>query len=431
MSGADQDFGIQDDGSFNRKTLDHIRDSLVTIAKSELGNVDLDRGSPPRQLIDVAAIEIADLWESLEGVYYGNYFEDSVGIQIDRILSLAGVSRIPRRGATGEVTFTATSVPTDDISIEAGTVVTTNGTEQLPPIPFQTTAQSTIEAGAQRVQNVPIRALEPWEANISEEYLGENTNVAADTITNLRDDVAGVSVTNPVATGSNDFVSGRDRETDPELRRRYRDSLALGGQASVQAIRAHVLNEPDVTAASVEENVTTTDNTGSGGLPPKSFRVTVVGGGNQDIAHAITTTRAAGIESYGSVTATATLDDGSTYDESFDRATEKQIYVDVTVDTEDTFPSDGVEQIENNLIRYIGGQTSGGTNIRGTDIGEDVMFDLVFAASMEPDGVFGADITLGTASSPTGTSDIPISNMETARTSQSNITVTVNSGSIP
>lgn len=430
------EFGIQDDGSFERKYLDDIQASLLERAQAEFGDdVDLAPGSPHRQLIDLATLELADLWQELEGTYYAAYFPDAVGIQIDRILALAGVSRLERRGATGEVTFTASSAPVDPISIPEGTRVATPETETKPSIPFRTTASATIPAGATNVTQVPIRALEPWETAVDRQHLGNSTNVGANTITQILDPIAGVAeVTNPLPTGQSgtradgseyNFVAGRDRETDAELKARYENSLGLGGNATLMGIRAAVYNVEGVTGADIEENTSMNDNTGTGGLPPKSFRVTTVGGADNDIAQAITETRSAGIQPYGSVTGTATLEDGSTYTAGFDRAVEIDIYVDVTVTVDSTFPDDGATRVENNLIRYIGGTTTGGANYTGTEIGEDVLYDMVFSASMNVEGVFGVDLTMGTTAAPTGTTDIVIDGQQVARTDPANINVTV------
>lgn len=434
MSTNDSDYGIQDDGSFSRKHINDLEASLVETARAEFGDdVDLAPGSPHRQLIDIATLELADLWQELEGTFYASYFPDAVGIQLDRILALAGVSRLQRRGATGEVTFSTSSANDTDVTIPKGTRVATPETESLPRRPFKTTAKATLTAGQPEVTQVPIRALEPWETDVETTYLGSETNVGANAITEILDPIAGIgSVTNPLETGSEgtradgsdyDFVSGRDRETDQELKARYENSLGLGGNATLMGIRAAVYNVEGVNASEIEENVQMDDNTGSGGLPPKSFRVTVVGGTDDNIAQMITETRSAGIEAYGSVSGTATLDDNSTYQEGFDRATQVDVYADVSLTVDETFPDDGMTRAENNIIRYIGGTTQGGIEYPGVNIGEDALYDMVFSAAMNVSGVYGVDLTMGTTDDPTGTSDIVIDTGEVARTTPGNIDV--------
>lgn len=431
-----QNYGIQEDGEFERKFVGDIQSSLEKRAEAMFGeNIDLSPGSPHQQLIDIASLELAHLWESLEGVYYASYFKDAYGVQIDRILSLAGVSRIPRRGATGEVKFTTNSPNDSDVTIPAGTRVSTDSTETTPSIPFRTTDSATLTAGDTEVTQVPIRALEPWEASVDAESLGTETNISSDSITNIDDPISGIdAVTNPYPTGgtgtrddgsSYDFVTGRDRETDSELKNRYRDSLSLGGSATLGSIEAAVYNTEGVDSSDIEENTSNTDNTDSGGLPPKSFRVTVLtnGANPDDIAQSILETRSAGIQSYGNFSGTATLEGGEEYSEYYDEADDTQIYIDASLDVTDTFPADGDEQVKENILHYIGGIKNDGTSVSGLSIGNDVLYDMVFSAAMNVQGVRRADVKIGTSSSPSGTSDISIANGNVARTHDNNFTV--------
>jgi Baseplate J-like protein. len=90
-------------------------------------------------------------------------------------------------------------------------------------------------------------------------------------------------------------VDGLDRETDRELRERYYLSLAAGGAATIDSIRAAVLKVPGVRTARVFQNPTMEFD--DEGRPPKSVEVVVLGGADGDVAQAIHDTIAAGIES--------------------------------------------------------------------------------------------------------------------------------------
>jgi len=426
-------FGVQSDGSFNRKHVDDIVEDLETKLKQEAGNdIDLRQGSPLKQVIDMVAIELAEQWEAQEDNYYASYYEDAFGIQLDRLLAIAGISRIPRRGATGEVTFSTDSVNGNDVSIPAGTQVTTELTDTKPAIPFETTESATLLAGDTDVTGVEIAALEPHETSVDEEWLGEETNVAADTVKVISNPISGVdSVTNPNPTGdvNQNYVEGRDEETDAELKLRYENVLSKSGSATLDAIHSQIYNaHEDITSVKMEENVDLVDNTGSGGLPPKSFRATVhyTGSHDDDIAQAILDSRPAGIQSYGSQSATAETDDGAEYTEYWDNSTETDVYVDVTVTTTETFPGNGSELVEDEIIKYIGGTDNNGTEYPGTDIGDDIIYDQVFAAAMRVEGVQEADLTIGTSDNPSGTANISIGTAEVAHTDTGKIDVTTN-----
>lgn len=438
LTSNEGDFGIREDGSFRPKDVRDIQESLLTTARQEFGsNIDLSPGSPPRQLIDLATIELTELWNSLEGTYYSSYFEDAFGVQLDSILALAGVGRLPRRGAGGEVVFSSGDQPASrDIDIPRGTEITTPRSGDEPRIPFKTTEAATLLEGQRETQPVPITALQPWETDLDEQWLGEDTNVPDGTITEIGTPISGIrEVYNPLPTGDSgtredenetaySFTRGRDRETDAELKTRYENSLASSGKASLEALRSNVYTADDtVQGASIEENNTPEDRTAEGGLPPKSFRVTVLGGFDQNIAQSILETRSAGIESYGNHSAEAMTDDGAVYTEYFDRATEETIYIDIQLWADDTFPDRGPTIIKDNIIRYIGGVSSTNMEFSGVDIGEDVLHDVVFGAAMNTTGARRADVALGTEPDPTGQDDIEITSSQIARTNGDLITV--------
>ena len=423
-------YGVQDDGTFERKHIDDVQESLVNKLQQEAGeNIDLTQSSPVKQLLDTVALEVAGLWEATEENYYATYYEDAFGTQLDKLLSLAGMSRIPRRSATGEVEFRTNTPNEADKTIPKGTEVTTKATDTKPAIPFQTVAEATLPKGETSVV-VPVEGKKPWQTDVEETWLGSETNVAPDTITELTEPISGVdAVTNPTATGDTaaGFVEGRDRETDAEFKLRYENTFAKSGDATMDAVRSEIFNAAaDIVNVHMEENVTMTDNTDSGGLPAKSFRATVLGGSPDEIAQAIFDSRPAGIRSYGDRSGTAETVDGVTKTEQFQRATQVDVYADVTLDTTNTFPSDGATRVADNVVHYVGGIDSADLSISGTEIGEAVVYDQVFAAIMRVTGVREVDLTLGTSDDPTGTSNLSVGQTEVARTDLDWLDVTVN-----
>lgn len=434
---------MQPDGTFRRKSIQAIRDDLRNDVEQILGtDVDLSPGSPHGQMLDLATLELASAWESMQAVHNAVSFEGAYGIQLDRLLALVGIGRLERRPATGEVMFSRNTALDEAAPIPSGTVVTTPPTESQPAVPFKTTEPVEIPPNATSVTGVPIRGLYAHETSPGQgdDVLGVETNVSADTITIIADPLSGVdNVTNLLPTGTSGtrddgseytFRHGRDRETDEQFKRRYSDSLAISGKATLAALRANVRNADEtVRSASIEENVTMTDETDAGGLPRKSFRITVRGGVDDNIAQEILNTRSAGIESYGTASGTAT-DGGQTYTEFFERAAEVPIYVDVTVKHDGTFPADGETQIKENIIAYIGGELSSGDFTSGTEIGEDVIHYLVETAAGLP-SVWDATAYIGTSTNPTGEADISIAPDEFAETSHGNITVTTSEENIP
>lgn len=354
------DYGVQDDGTFRRKHVDVIREDLKRVFKNELGqDIELRPNSPLTQIIDAAAIEIARQWAAAEDAYYASFYQDAEGEELDKHLALAGYQRKRLRPATGKVEFSRSDPAPDDIPFPEGTVITTTRTQTRPRIPFETTQDAEIAAG-QTSTTAPIEALKPWQTELDIEWLGAETNVAANTITQFENAIAGVdSVTNPDPTGDTSlgYVEGRDRETDPEFRLRYENTLAEGGVSTVDGIRSAVLNDlDDIVSASVDE--VRDSNAGDYGV-----EVTVLAPGVTDstIGELILESRAGGVDTFGDTTVTVQTADGKSKDESFNRATQVDIYVDITLTTSSTFPSDGQTQIEDKLIRYMGGRPRTGS----------------------------------------------------------------------
>jgi len=414
------EFGTQDDGTFRRKHVDRIREDMKRVFKDQLGeDIELRPNSPLTQIIDAAAIELARQWQAAEDAYYASFYQDAEGEELDKQLALAGYSRKRLRPATGEVEFSRSDPAPDDIPIDAGTVVTTERTETRPRIPFETTVDVTLERGETAV-TVPVEALKPWQTDLGIEWLGEETNVAAGTIVRFDTPISGIDdVENLDPTGDESlgYTEGRDRESDAEYRLRYETTIAEGGVSTLPAIEGTILGwDDDIRSVRVDER----RDASAGEYGPE---VTVLAPGVPDdtIAQAILECRAGGVESFGSSSGTAELDGGRTKTENFNRATQTDIYADITLTTSDTFPEDGENRIEDKLIRYIGGIASDGLDYPGLEIGDDVVFDQVFKRVMEVQGVVQADITIGTADDPAGTDNVAIADDAAAMTDEANI----------
>jgi len=309
----------------------------------------------------------------------------------------------------------------DDISIPAGTVVTTSRTETRPRIPFETTDGVILDEGQIEV-TAPIEALKPWQTELDEEWLGEETNVGADSITRFDDPVTGVdAVSNPNPTGDEGlgYVSGRDRETDAEFKLRYQNSLAASGAATLRAIRSSVFNAAEgIRSVGVEE----IRDAGDYGVTVTVLAPDVA---DDDVAQALLDSRAGGLESFGAESGTATLDDGIERTEHFERATRLEIYVEADLTISDTFPTDGEDRITDSVVRYVGGEATDAITYPGLEIGDDVIIDQVFRRVMGVRGVIEADLQIGTDPDTLGGSNIAVDATEAAMTGVTEVKINV------
>lgn len=135
------------------------------------------------------------------------------------------------------------------------------------------------------------------------------------TLVNITTPVAGFSAPNNPASA----ILGTDVEEDSDLRQRREDQLQIGGSSNVDAIRANLLDNDNVTFATVLEN--DTDTTDSNGVPPYSIAPVVLGGSDDEVAELIFAKKAAGPPSYGSTTVVVNDAAGNPHNINFTRPT--------------------------------------------------------------------------------------------------------------
>lgn len=110
------------------------------------------------------------------------------------------------------------------------------------------------------------------------------------------------SVTNPEAG-----VTGRDRESDAELRNRYSQSVAINSVGNVATIQANLANVDGVIDVQVLENISSEANTQFGvNVPAHGIAVCIFGGEDEEIARTIFQTKMGGTSMDGNATVSFT-----------------------------------------------------------------------------------------------------------------------------
>ena len=451
-----RDYGVTQRG-FRRPGIDVLYEVAVREAEQRLGRELVAPTSAELQYVEMLVVWTETYFETLEALYYAGYYGHAVGEQLDAVLELVGFERLHRREATGEVTMFASTDGgnAEDVTINAGTRVATEQNEVTPAIIFVVSEPTTLPAGQEQVDRVPIRAADPLSPrfDLSDEQIGVETNVDAHEITRLLDPISGIdgTVDNPLPTGGAgeradgslyDFVSGRDRETDAAFRRRYENSLGIGGRATIDAIEAAIRRAGDgsiVESVEVYEQLPITqdpDGTYSGRqIKPVVALEDDTAANRAAVAQAVYDTRAAGIQSVGAANLAATQNDGGTYSTGlgFDVASEVPVYVDAEVVVLDSFPTEGVERLRAEIIETIGGVTPAGQRVLGGDIGENVYYHQIIGDVMDdtvPGVLDYSYVHIGRTPDPTGESNIPVGRDELARTATDRITITTTPGRI-
>lgn len=470
--------GLTNNG-LDTKRLQQVIDDRVSSARNFFGaDAKVSANDVLGRALRVHASSEADLWELAESVYNSFNPEIATGVSLDRIVAYAGLTR--QEAAPSTVTLKATGnynvlIPEGsfvDSSVTSNRFVTTENTTlnqnnlsgvtvavitsqdstaytlTLGSSTFTYTSGTgeslaTIAAGLQAV----IDASSDFSATVvntsqvqvtfTDEFVSRNATITsnlsyqkvvklvsaeseeigpvsqpANTLETISSPISGWdSVTNPFQA-----AEGRFRETDEELRIRFRNSKELNARGTIDAIFANLNSLIDVDSVNVYENVT--NATDSNGLPPKSFSVVILGGNSQEIADTIWQVKPAGIETFGNTTVSVSDTQGISHDILFSRPTEIDIYIDITISSAEgaLIPSNAEEQIINALETYFEDTYS---------VGDDVIYSRLYTPINSVSGFQVDSLTVGTSASPVGTSNIVIAFDEIANFVRSNVNVTI------
>ncbi|HEX3045403.1 MAG TPA: baseplate J/gp47 family protein [Bacillota bacterium] len=386
------EYGVTPTG-FRLKLREAIVTDMEAKARELFGvGVNLSAKSPLGILIGLFSWPLSIVWLALQGVYNSAYVDTATGQALDHVVKYIGTKRMDATKAVQNLTVIGTA----GTLIPLGFVVETGGE---PPLGFAT------------IESKPMGTDGKMELQAECLTAGSMGNVPPETITRIKNPIAGINtVTNTSIT-----IKGLDRETDRELRERYRRSVAKGGASTIDAMIAALLDVPGVLDALVIENDMEIPD--AEGRPPHSLEAIVLGGEDQEIARAIYNSKAGGIQPHGSESYIINDIAGRPHTIRFNRADEAGIYVTVQVTANGFFPADGLTRIKDEIIGYIGGVDSKGIYNRGLMIGKAVIYmkipDLVFNVP----GVENMVLRIGTAPEPNGMTDIPVQYNQKAFTS--------------
>ena len=216
------------------------------------------------------------------------------------------------------------------------------------------------------------------------------------------------SVINPIAA-----TPGTDRETDEELRLRFRNGKFDRATNTYDAIYSALINLDNVTEVTIYENDTSAVD--GNGVPAHSFLPIVSGGLSQDIGNAIWENKPTGILSYGNTSVNVTDIQGGVHVVSFSRPNPVVIYISMDITTDVNFPANGNDLIRSNLLQYF--QDNFGT-------GDDVIYSRLYTPINAVSGHQVNTLTIGTSPSPVGTSNVVINFDSIASLSSVNILIT-------
>lgn len=389
-------YGIDPSG-FVRKTAAAIQAELEDSFKGSFGaTIRLARTSLFGMLIAVLTGLFTGLWELAEAIYWTLDPSKAAGSWLDGIARVRGLERQPAVKSTVDATATGT----DGTVITAGAIVEIAATGDQ----FEVVADATIAGGAAALAlraitagAIEVPAAETWE---------------------IITPITGWADVNNAADG----VMGRAVETDAELRARLAQARGGAGAATVEAIRARLLNIAGVTSALVIENVE--DVADADGRPAHSLEALVDGGSDAAVALELWRVKPAGIKLESTAPAPParveeTIVDSQGFDRVivFTRPQDVEVWIEMDLEAERLLDAAELDAITAELLDY-GAQLG---------VGEPVLkWRMAAAASAAGDAAPILDVVVrfDTIDPPVNTATLPVAAGARARFSAARITIT-------
>lgn len=479
-------FGLTPQG-FTRPRLNDIRNRIAERVRAEVGDISTAPDSVTGQLIGVLAKSYADIWEAAEQVYNSQYPSTADGVSLDNVAQLTGVDRLEARRTTVTATCygsEGTIIPSGSLARDVETAVLYETTEQRSisrtravdifvevlsvddETEYQINVNSQPAVFESGVGASETDILEGLRDAINDLEIDNVTATVEDGEIRIRADdfitpfsvASGDGLSNgrrgspfdfeAVETGPNtllegglteietpvsgwdevinyvDGVTGRNRESDAELRVRRAASVRVSGASNLEAIRSNLLQEiPEIEVARLFENRSIEED--ARGRPSHSFEAVVVGGDDQEIADTLWLLKPAGIETFGNETLLVEDSNGDDQAVSFSRPEPVYVWVrcDVRPKVGNGFPANGSDQVRDAILEF--GQNIG--------IGDKVIIQAFFGAIYEVPGIGEITLTMAVSedeetepdSGDFSTDNIEVGQIERANFAEDRIEVTI------
>lgn len=379
-----------DKNGFKRKTYADLIEDMSNKARELFGEkINVSPRSPFGLIIMLFAWFLSLVWELAEKVYYSAYISKAEGVQLESLGANRGILKEPAAESYVDLSFRGQPGFT---------------------IPEQT--QYFTETGIYfyLIEDVIINSAGDGTGRAVSVEKGIHTKVEANAITIQAEPMEEVtSVTNPTPA-----VGGRNEESESDYRYRLMTSTSAEGKATPPAIVSALSQISGVRSYNVIINNKKDDD--EFGNPGKSVHVYVLGGDRQIIAETIFDAVAGGIETVGQEVVMIADLSGIEHAVRFDYAIEVRAQIQLSIQTNAAFPTDGEKRIKNNLIKHIGGTDTEGTDWSGYGMGQDVVYSQLFAKIYQVPGVEDVTLLVGREGSTLTNGNIVISPQEVAQT---------------
>lgn len=233
----------------------------------------------------------------------------------------------------------------------------------------------------------------------------------ANTINSIATPVMGLdSVTNPFPA-----IPGSSKESDEELRKRFRESKFSIAQNIADSLYAQLLALNGVLHVRIYENTTSVYNS-EFDIQPHSFKVLILGGDNKEIANTIWLNSPIGIASSGDENVVVTDSMGTPHNVKFQRPVSRNIYIVIDIETDNNFPDNGITLMRNNMVEYFRDNLT---------VGSKIIYSRLFNPLNSVIGHEVVDMKIGLSPIPSNSNTVNMAYNELPVLDSLNITINV------
>lgn len=379
---------------FERKRFQEILDDKNEAQRTALGqDLNLDPRSPDGQISGLLSLSDDQLWQLLEYCVNATDPDNATDSTLSNLVKINFIERL----AEAPTLLVMSNIGTPGVTIPAGQLVGETDGSLVARI---TEAFTFSEAGtADAVAELTVAG--PVQAGAGE---FEKINTPqADWFT-----------TTNVSAG----ITGRNRETDAELRLRRVRSVGTNSQNMLDSMRGKLANLAGVTAVNVIQNRGDVED--ANGLGPHSFEAIVAGGETNAIAQIIWTTFPFGIGIEGNTTGNAIDAQGALQVVPFTRPQQVLVDVEVNIKKRTGFPANGETRIKDAIVSYVNGGLVAG---RGFYVGDTVVYTELYTPVNTVPNLELVSLKIARHGQPPLEANLPLTIREYSHFEVANITV--------
>ena len=390
-------WGVTSTG-FYRPTIEDIINEKNKKAKAIFGE-DFDTGelTPQGKFFRINAAAESKLCEIAEGIYYSIFPSSATGVSLDRVCKFANLQRESVSYAVHEIKVYGEQ----GYTVDAGTKF-----KNTAGVEFYSTMDAVVENEEKDGIYYAIVTVQCTENGV----VGNVTNINATSKVNT-------NIDNVVYQSTLSY--GTKNETDPELREKFSIVTQGLGTNTAAAIKANVLRVAGVNDVIIIDNNTDKDIAISDKLTVASGSYAVIVHSDdttneKEISAAIFEKQPFGIKQSGIKTVMIKDDAGIEQIVKFSYVEKVDIVVDVKCIIDNTFLSDGIQTIKNNITSYI----------NGLGIGQKVIYSRLYDHIYNTTGVYDVENIKLYVNGVEKTGNIIIPSVNIAKVGNISVTVT-------